>query len=243
MEITDEMLDKDAKERKLKKIKHLFDKRITIAKEGREAFTRKDYVVAAQKYHEYLNIYAEYNGVDTIFKLTPQMFDKKTQVSEMFLVSQIYWDLSRINEMTPKLTENYRKSLYQFVKFTINQPYQVLNAEMLRKYLKKTKNSNHPGREDLSKAYQDIYVQSNKCFIATYLFSENDPVVNTLRVFKRDISKSTLGTRFIVFYYKYSEKIISMVETSTISKFFFKKIIRPALSSFAYIYRWKDKNN
>ncbi len=60
-------------------------------------------------------------------------------MTEMLLISHVYWELSRVYEMTPKLQVAFDKCLKQFVRFTINQPYQVLNSEVLRKYIKKNK--------------------------------------------------------------------------------------------------------
>ena len=44
-----------------------YGKRITIAKQGREAFIAKDYTTAIAKYNEYLNILAESKNVTDIF--------------------------------------------------------------------------------------------------------------------------------------------------------------------------------
>ena len=151
-------VESQADKKKKLALQKKYEQRITIARQGREYFSQKDYVNAAKKYNEYLGILAELNEVDEIYKLTPSMFDQKKQVTEMLLISHIYWELARVHEMTPKLQTAFNKCITQFVKFTANQPYQVLNAEMLRKYIKKNKNKT-PQLGVLNHAYQQIFVQ------------------------------------------------------------------------------------
>ena len=114
-----------------------YGQRITIMRQGREAFLAKDYVNATKKYLEYLAILAESKDIDDVFKLSPTMFNKSTQITELLVISHVFWELARIYEMTPKLQNNFNKALNQFIKFSVNQPYQVFNSEMLRKYIKK----------------------------------------------------------------------------------------------------------
>ena len=229
MNIQDFKETDEEKTKRLKKIKHLFDIRITIAKEGREAFLKKEYVLAASKYHQYLGIYADYNEVENIFKITTSMFDSQKQMREMFLISQVYWDLVRINHLTPKLSENYQKALNQFVAFTINQPYQVLNAETLRKYINKSKIKNPSGIEAMQEAHRQIYVQSKKCYIATYLLTEEHPVVTKLRTFKKHLGEFKLGISFIRLYYQVSPKIILHSQKNKITGLFLARVVKPIL--------------
>src|SRR5690606_9704158 len=130
--------------------------RITVAKMGREAFLARDFITATRKYNEYLAIVADVQEKTSIFQLAPEKFDKTREITEMLFISQIYWELARIYEMTPKLQEGFHKSLNQFVRFTVNQPYQVLNAEMLRKYIKKNKYRSKQINA-LEKAYSQIF--------------------------------------------------------------------------------------
>lgn len=201
-----------AKQRKRLALQKKYAQRITIARQAREAFLQKDYINATQKYHEYLAILAELNEVSDIYQLAPKMFDSKRQITEMLLISHVYWELARINEMTPKLQQNFSKSLNQFVKFTINQPYQVLNAEMLRKYIKKNKRIT-PQLSLLNDAYQQIFVQSKKCYIATMCFGGNHETTNALREFKSVIIDYKIGQSFVAFYYKYSSSLVKNCET------------------------------
>ncbi len=224
---------KEKNKRKLA-LQKKYSTRITIAKQGREAFLSKDYVNATKKYNEYLGILAEMNEVEDIFKITPAMFDSKKHVTEMLLISHVYWELARINEMTPKLQPNFQKALNQFVKFTVNQPYQVLNAEMLRKYIKKNKNVSAQ-IVGLNSAHSQIYVESKKCYIATFCFGEGSQELVTLRRLKTNLIKSSLGISFVRIYYNQSSKLVDLANDKNLFALFFIKLSKYPLGIFAKV--------
>jgi hypothetical protein len=209
-----------------------YDIRITIARQGREAFLVKDYINALKKYNEYLGILAESKEIQDIYNLSPSMFNNKSQVTELLLISHIYWEIARVNEMTPKLSANFQKALSQFIKFTVNQPYQVLNAEMLRKYIKKNaKSSTQIGA--LNQAYSQIFVQSKKCYIATMCYGDEHQVTNQLRDFKTHLLNWPFGNILVSLYYKYSSSLCTYLEKNSKIK---KQVIffsKPFLSLFA----------
>ena len=223
--------DKDKSKRKLA-LQKRYSMRITIAKQGREAFLAKDYISATRKYNEYLGILAELNDAEDIYKISPSMFDNKKEVTEMLLISHVFWEVARINEMTPKLQKNFQKALSQFVKFTINQPYQVLNAEMLRKYIKKNKNVSRQ-LPMLNDALQQIFVQSKKCYVATMCFGDNHEFTQVLRQFKAILNRSPSGIRFIDLYYRSSSKFVGYCEKNQFLRIFSLILIKPLLSLFA----------
>jgi hypothetical protein len=206
--------------------------RITTARQGREAFLSKDYVTALTKYNEYLGILAETKEINDIYNLSPAMFNTKTEVTELLLISHIYWEIGRICEMTPKLQPNYHKALAQFVKFTANQPYQVLNAEMLRKYIKKNANSSRQ-IEALNSAYSQIFVNSKKCYVATMCYGEDHLVTAQLRVFKGHLIKWPQGLKVVEIYYLYSSRICSFLEYNLFLKAIIVNFTKPFLSLFA----------
>jgi len=209
-----------------------YGKRITIAKQGREAFIAKDYTTAIAKYNEYLNILAESKNVTDIFHLSPGMFDTKTQITELLLISHIYWEVARINEMAPKLQLNFQRALAQFVKFSVNQPYQVLNSEMLRKYIKKNKNTSKQ-IAFLNDANSSIYVQSKKCYIATHCFGDQHPVTKQLRVFKRELLEWPFGIELVRLYYKFSSRFVAYLDLHFLQSKLLLIFSRPILSTFS----------
>ncbi len=224
----------ESKREKQKKLalQKRYGQRITIARQGREAFLKKDYITASRKYNEYLGILAESKDIDDIFKLSPGMFDKRTQVTELLLISHIYWEVSRINEMTPKLQKTFFKSLSQFVKFTVNQPYQVLNSEMLRKYIKKNKRVS-PQLGQLNQALSQIHVQSKKCFIASECFGFDHPTTETLRSFKKELLSWPLGHKAVELYYRTSNQIIESKTKNNLFAILFIYIAKTPLRLFA----------
>lgn len=226
---------KDKQKRRLA-LQAKYNQRITIAKNARELFLNKDYVNATKKYTEYLGILAELNDVDDIYLLKPSMFDPNKDVTELLLISHVYWEMARINEMTPKLQATYKKCLTQFVKFTINQPYQVFNSEMLRKYIKKNKNrSLQIGM--LNEAYSQIFVQSRKCYIATHCFDETSPELHNLRLMKQDILRLSFGERFVEQYYKYSSPLVTKLEKRPLTSRLLKLIALPILKTISFLYK------
>ncbi len=209
-----------------------FGQRITIARQGREAFLAKEYVICMHKYLEYLTIVSDSRDVEDIYALSPSDFDDKTQLSELLLISHIYWEMARINEMTPKLQANFQKCLSQFVKFTINQPYQVLNAEMLRKYNKMNAKRSRFATK-YSEAYSEIFVQSKKCFIATECFGYDHPHTNNLRVFKNELLQWPFGEVLVATYYKSSPLMIKKLHQIALLETLKKYLVVPFLTFFS----------
>lgn len=224
-------LTSQEKQKKLS-LQKRFGGRITVARQGREAFLAKDYIVAIKKYNEYLSILSESKECPDIYSLTPAMFDKETQITELLLISHIYWETARMNEMTPKLQQNFQKALNQFVKFTINQPYQILNSEMLRKYIKKNKNSSRQIGM-LNQAYSQIFVQSKKCFIATLCYGEEHQVTQTLRMFKLHLIDWPFGQGLIRLYYNSSSSLVDSLENYHFLRLLIISLCKPILSIFS----------
>lgn len=222
------------KEKRMLALGRKYGTRITTARKGREAFATKDYVRATQLYQDYLTTLAELKEVPDIFKILPTHFNEKTELTEMLLISHIYWDLARINEMTPKLQSAFQLALNQFVKFTVNQPYQVLNAEMLRRYIKKNKRSSlQIGL--LNKAYDQIFLESKKCYIATLCFGENHPTTNSLRVLKGYLLRSRFGFKLIEIYYRISSPLVEYLENNKTIEQVFRLIFSPILKCAAFL--------
>lgn len=226
--------NKDSKQERQKKLslQNKFSKRITIARQGREAFLEKDYITCMQKYNEYLKIIAETKEVEDIYNLNPSHFDDSTQLSELLLISHVFWEMARINEMTPKLDATFLKCLNQFVKFTVNQPYQVLNAEMLRKYIKITGKKSRLSHR-YNDAYSQIFVQSRKCYIATFCFGDEHTVTNNLRLFKYELLNWPFGESLVALYYKISSSLISKLNKSPWKRSFFTSMVKPFLLCFS----------
>lgn len=197
--------------KRVQELNKKYASRITVANNGYVSFNNGNYVAASKYYHQYLNIFTAIHNVETIYDLSPNHFDPKRDVAELLFISQIYWSLCRIYENVPKFSHDFNSSLNQFIKFTINQPYQNLNSDMLRKYMRKNKNksSQIPA---FTHALSKIFTESKKCYIATFAFGEEHRVTQDLRLFKVKIQKYNLGLLFIEKYYSHSSRLVSYLE-------------------------------
>jgi hypothetical protein len=228
-------MDPEERRRSLE-LQAMYNKRITVAKSGRQAFVARNYTISVKQYTEYLSILCHAKNVHDIFKLAPKDFDEKTPVSELLLISHVYWDLSKMYESSPSFADSYSKALNQFVTFTANQPYQVLNSEMVRKYIKRRKKAKSVKVEllQITETYQDIFAQSKSCFVASYCFGDLHPKTNTLRLFKLELLNWPLGTKLVHYYYKFSPKFIELAKSSKLIDKITRLTIVPALSIFAF---------
>ena len=224
------------KAKKKMQLQKKFGSRITIARQAREAFQLKDYVNAVKKYNEYLGLLAEINDAEDIFKIEPKMFDQQKDVTELLLISHVYWELAKIYEMMPKLQVSFAKTLNQFVRFTINQPFQVVNAEMLRRHIKKNKKTT-PYINELNIAYSKIYVESKKCYVATNVYGSEHWVTNTLRDFKNMLVQSNFGIELTRLYYISSPLLIRWSEKNYFYRLCSSAIFKPLLMFIAIAFR------
>lgn len=213
-----------------------YNQRITIAKVARNAFTARNYTLAIKHYTEYLTILAHSKGIEDIFTLSPSDFDEKTPVSELLLISHVYWDLGRMYSSSPNYIDYQKKSLAQFVKFTVNQPYQVLNSEMVRKFIKKRKRAKDSPEylETLTNMHAQIFTESNSCFVASYAFGYEHATTNQLRVFKKELLKWPFGSSTVRLYYKYSPRLIDYIIQHKNLDQLTRLTIVPILRTFAF---------
>lgn len=211
-------------------LKHKFDNRITTAKFGKQSFDINDYAGAIKKFSDYLMVMAEVKKVRDIYSLTPEKFDQKKEITEMMMISHIYLEMARMYDAIPKFHEESKKCLDQFVRFSANQPYQVVNSELIRKHLKKSRFKN---QEVFRAAYQQIFVQSKKCYVVTFCFGESHPLTSEFRQFKDQLLETRLGQELVRFYYVHSSSIVPRYENNATARFFGKWIISPLLVLFS----------
>jgi hypothetical protein len=221
--------ERQEKERKLT-LQRRLDVRITNARLGKEAFKVGDFLGAIRKYSEYLETMAEYHKCASMYELHPQHFTKGKDLTEMLMMSHIYFELSKVYDATGKFQQECGKCLDQFVLFSANQPYQVVNSEMIRKHLRKYKFKN----QDLYlKAYKQIFVQSRKCYIATMCFGDTHPVTEDLRRFKDHLLTRPLGAALVSCYYRLSSTLVEQLGPHPRVQKFVVTISRPILSWFS----------
>jgi len=183
--------------------------RMSLARKGQAAFSYEDYVEALQHYHSYLHVIATYKN-KTLITLAPSDFDPKEDLSEMLLIGHIYWDLVKIYDLSANMESKFGDSLEQFVKFTVGQPFQVVNSEMIRKYIKR---GNPKNLKPLERAYKRILQESRRCVISTICFGDDHLITNDLRHFKHEsLNSNRAGIILIEYYYRSSELIVGMTD-------------------------------
>lgn len=223
---------KEAREAREKMLilKHKFENRITITKFGKEAFDNGDYSTALRRFTEYLTIMAEIKEVNDFYSLSPSHFNPHKDITEMLMISHLYFELARIYDAVPKFQEDSKKCLDQFVSFSVNQPFQVVNSEMIRKNLKKTSFKNP---EVFRLAYEQIYVQSKKCYVVTFCYGSDAPITNQYRDFKDWLLDRAWGREIVRLYYKNSSVAVKKWEQNPLMHYLAKFLICPLLVLFS----------
>lgn len=223
---------KDAiKEREHKlMLKHKFDTRITNVRVGKDAFELGDFITTIRKYTEYLETIAEVKGAPSIYDLRPAHFDKNRDVTEMLMISHLYLELAKVYDATGKFVEEADRCLEQFVVFTANQPFQVVNSETLRKTLRKFR---FKRQDAFLKAYQQIFVKSRGCYIATMCLGEDDPCTQQLRRFKTWLLGKPGGVSLVSCYYSISSRIVAQLKTKPLLALAVRFVTAPALRLFS----------
>jgi hypothetical protein len=211
-------------------LKHKFENRITIAKYGKEALDRGDYAGALTKFNEYMQIMADVKNVKDLNALKPSHFNPKKDLTEMLMMSHVFFEMGRIYDAAPKFHDNSKRCLDQFVLFTANQPYQVVNSELIRKHLKK---SIFKKPEVFRDAYQQIYVQSKKCYVVTFCYGTDHELTQEYRLFKDWLLESAAGQEFVRLYYKHSSVMVSKYQHNSTLHMFSQIILKPLLLLFS----------
>lgn len=207
-------------------LKHKFENRITIAKFGKQSLDAGDYGNALKKFMEYLGIVAEVKGVKDLYSIRLDHFDPKKEITEMLMISHVYFEMARMYDAVPKFNDECKKCLGQFVHFSANQPYQIVNSEMIRKHLKKSKFKNP---DEFRAAYQQIFVQSKKCYVVTFCYGDTHPVTQDYRLFKDWLLDHSTGRELVRIYYKFSSVAVSRWEHHLLARAAGQLIIKPVL--------------
>lgn len=202
---------------KIIKLKHKFQIRISIAKHGKAALDAGNYAAALKYFTEYLSIMSEIKEVKDYHDLKVHMFDPKKDLTEIFMISQILFEMARLYDAVPKFQPESQKCLDLFLHFTTNQPFQVVNSEMVRKALKRSAFKNP---DMFRNSYQQIFVQSKKCYIVTFCYGEDHEITKECRKFKDWLLTFDSGQPLVRTYYVMSSRAIPACE-----KYFFLRSI------------------
>jgi peroxiredoxin family protein len=217
-------------EKRPESVMKAYKDRLKALKQARDYAAKGDIPKAVERYSTYLNNLANYFRT-TEDKLSPTFFDTEKEISELLLISHTYWDLAKAYDRSPNLQGESLRCLDQFVKFSTGYKYQHINAQMMKKFIKRKQAHNLKAFQN---AYQRIQVDSKGCFIATYSFGDQHEVTNDLRSFKQSIVHTKLGLIFVEKYYEFSPYLVEYFEKSpTLGKVINRILIRPTLSLIA----------
>lgn len=211
-------------------LNHRFEHRITVARFGKESMDAGNYANALLKYNEYFRIMADVKQVKDAYSLTPKNFDPKKDLSEMLMMSHLYFEMARIYDASPRFTDEAKKCVDQFVLFSIDQPYQVINSELARKSLRKRSFKNPKFFRD---AYEQIFVKSKRCYIVTFCYGDTHPITNQYRQLKDLLLEYKAGQELVRIYYSFSSRAVETWKGNFFMQVFAKIIIRPILLLFS----------
>ena len=211
-------------------LKHKFDHRISTVKMGKQSFDVTDYAGAVRKFTDYLMVLAEAKKCKDIYSLGPEKFDTKQELTEMMMISHIYFEMARMYDAIPQFHEESKKCLDQFVRFSSNQPYQIVNSEMIRKHLKK---SGFKNPDAFRNAYQQIFVQSKQCYVVTFCFGSSHPMTEHYRELKDWMLDYALGRWFVQAYYRSASVMVERYHSHPLAHGLGRWVLSPLLVLFS----------
>ena len=211
------------------KLKHKFSNRITSVKFGKECLDAGDYSGAIHRFSEYMSTMSEVKGCKDMYDLKISHFNTDKDITEMLMISHVFLEMARVYDAVPKFHDDTLKCLDQFVHFSANQPFQVVNSELVRKHLKKSLFKNP---DAFRTAYQQIFVQSKKCYIVTFCYGSDHPVTDDFRLLKDWLLQSGWGQTAVRYYYAYSSNMVPLWEKSPLMKQLGHYLARPLLLLF-----------
>lgn len=208
----------------------LLYKRIEFARLGLVSYQKHKMGEAIKAFQAYIKILEELKGVGE-GGLGPSHFDSKKDLSELVMISGIYWDLVKLYDQTKsqEKRKNFSHYLEKYILFSKGTPHQALCAEAIRKYMSGDKPVH---RESLKNAYK--HLSSNRCFIATELADILSlDTIPTLRNLRDTVLKRNSAGRWLVYhYYRKGIKIAKQLEKSPT---FIRKTIGLSLDLFAWM--------
>jgi hypothetical protein len=216
-----------------REVQKSYVKRFEHVTKGREALRNNKFAIAIENYRKYLQCLIDFKNVP-IRTLSPKNFDKEKDISELLIISHVFWDLAIIYDRSPSCKDEFGYCLLQFTRFSIGFKYQSANLVTIRRYIY---NKDVKNKVLFEQAFQKILKESKKCYIATHCFGELHPNTMRLRVFKRQLLSTRLGAKFVFLYYIYSPKLVIYMENHPKVNFIIRNLIsRPALASFSKLF-------
>ena len=198
--------------------------RLSHIKKARAYAAKNDIHKAVQNYKNYLEVLANYFDISEP-ELKPELFnDSEHGTPEKLLISHAYWDLAKAYDRNEKLRNESVRCLKQFVAFTEGEKFQHVNAQMVKKFIKRRRAYNLQAFEDV---YDKIHVKSKGCFVATLCLGETHPALDNLRSLRDFLYEKPVGKTFVRFYYDYSPSLVDFLKRHRFLKSGFIYFTRP----------------
>ncbi len=178
----------------------LFRQRLEIARQGVRHYQEHKLGDAVKSFYTYLRVLEDFKSVPEN-GLTPALFDKQKEMSEILVVSGVFWDLAKLYDRTDSGSKQreFLGYLEKYVLFSKGLPHQHVAAETLRRYISR-------GKPKHRQAFVDSYraLTGRKCFIATSLMDVSEPeTLDRLMAFRDErLMKSVSGRSFVRAYYQ-----------------------------------------
>ena len=226
--------DSMTKDKKSEVIISLYQNRFKQLRLGQESYKKGNLSKSVEHYSNYLSILAQFFDISKS-NLKPELFDQKKDIGELLLISNVYWNLAKIYDKNKKFQHHSIDCLNQFLRFTRGYKHQYANARILKNYINRGRPKN---TKEFNRIYEKMKINSSPCFVSTYCFGYNAPVTKQLRLFKKDISGSSIGDTSIKYYYKYAPILVHFFECH--SKI--KKIALPPIKNILFLIAWLHRN-
>jgi hypothetical protein len=192
-------------ERTRRAIEKIHSDRFSTLKRAMTYSVSGNYAKAIEEYKNFLKILSAYHDCREN-EITPSIFQKDKELTEIFLLSQVYWDLSRIYDKDPRYLNQMKSSLEKFLDFTKGNKFQYANSQVVIKYIKSGM-CRH--QEEFRNIHRILNKNGGPCFISTFCYGENHPITNDLRLFKHQILGYSWGKKLVPLYYRYSPKLLN----------------------------------
>jgi hypothetical protein len=204
------------------KNKHIMWKsRVELIKKGRLFMQQKAYAEAAVTYEKYLRVLELCYDLKP-GELRPDIFGKSSRSKEMTVIATTFWDLMRIYDSSPNYREKMVGAATKLAAFLPFCPIFPDVTEKARQFQDRAKNP------DVVRGFlKQVKANSRRCFIATAAYENPDhPSVEILRQFRDQyLFKSSLGFRFVNFYYEYSPRLADFLDKSPKSRIATRKLL------------------
>ena len=179
----------------------LLKRRLELARNGSKLLEQRKASEAVQSFRAYFKILEEWKGVQR-GALAPHLFDVKTELNELILISGVYWDLVKVFDHAGNKKEHvieFKAYLDKYILFSKGFSYQPIAAEALRKYIRNGKSVH---TSEFKSAYSTL--TGEKCFIATSLIDVCDlETLPRLRGYRDEtLMSSRVGRTFVRSYYR-----------------------------------------